>query len=130
MSWLDEQLKESEKLRMGYEKSYLTGKSADAYDPASYPASYQTADFASSGGGEAAAASGVGVGVGAGAAGMSSPAAAGIMAGGQFLSNYLAQKAADERARRDRAAQIEQQYAQNQNQGFDTMMKAFGGALK
>ncbi|KHD88837.1 MAG: hypothetical protein OM95_06895 [Bdellovibrio sp. ArHS] len=124
MSWLDEQLKEFEKPRMGSEKSYITGKSADAYETSSYPASYQTADFASSGGGEAAAASG------AGAAGMSSPAAAGIMAGGQFLSNYLAQKAADERARRDRAAQIEQQYAQNQNQGFDTMMKAFGGALK
>ena len=58
------------------------------------------------------------------------PAGAALMAGGSFLSNYLAQKAADERAKRDRAMQIEQQYAQNQNQGFDTMMKAWGGALR
>ena len=63
-------------------------------------------------------------------AAMANPMAAGIQAGGSFLSNYLAQKAADERAKRDRAVQIEQQYAQNQNQGFDTMMRAWGGALR
>ena len=73
----------------------------------------------------AGAASGAG-----GAAAMSNPAAAGIMMGGSFLSNYLAQKAQDEREKRNREMQIEQNYAQNQNQGFDTMMKAFGGALR
>lgn len=61
---------------------------------------------------------------------MGGPVGAGVAVGGQFLMNYMAQKAADERARRDRAVQIENQYAQNQNKGFDTMMNAFRGALR
>lgn len=71
----------------------------------------------------------VGTGAATGAM-MGGPAGAAIGAGGAFLTSYLAQRAADERARRDRAAQIENQYAQNQNQGFNTMMDAFRGALK
>jgi hypothetical protein len=42
----------------------------------------------------------------------------------------LAQKAADERAKRAQALQIQSEYAQNQNKGFDTMMKAYQGALR
>ena len=79
----------------------------------------------SSGGGGAEVAQGAGMGMMAGG-----PAGAAIGAGGSFLSSYLAQQAADERAKRDRAAQIEQQYAQNQNQGFDTLMNTYRGAVR
>jgi hypothetical protein len=67
---------------------------------------------------------------GAQAGAMGGPMGAAIGAGGSFLSSYLAQQAADERAKRDRAAQIEQQYMQNQNQGFDTLMNTYRGALR
>lgn len=58
------------------------------------------------------------------------PVGAAIGAGGAFLIQYLAQRVADERAKRDRAAQIEQQYAENQNKGFDTLMNTYRGALR
>lgn len=58
------------------------------------------------------------------------PVGAGIAAGGSLLTQYIANKAASERARRDRAAQIEQQYAQNQNQGYQTFFNALQGAYK
>ena len=58
------------------------------------------------------------------------PAGAGIAAGGSLLTQYLANKAASERARRDRSAQIEQQYAQNQNQGYQTFFNALQGAYR
>lgn len=61
---------------------------------------------------------------------MSTPAGAGIMVGSQFLSQYLAQKAADERARREREAQIAQQHGQSEQKGFDTLMQAYRGALR
>lgn len=83
-----------------------------------------SASMASAGGGQSM------VSEGAQGAAMGGPAGAAMAVGGSFLSNYLAQKAADERAKRDRAAQIEQNYAQNQNQGFDTMMRTAQGALR
>lgn len=99
----------------GSQKSYLSN------EPMVYP---QAGGAVSEG-----AASSVGTGAAQGAM-MGGPAGAAIGAGGSFLSSYLAQQAADERAKRDRAAQIEQQYAQNQNQGFDTLMNTYRGALR
>lgn len=69
----------------------------------------------------------------AGAASMAasgSPEMAAVQAGGSLITSYLAQRAADERARRERAAQIEDQYADNQNVGFNTQLKGLQGALR
>ena len=61
---------------------------------------------------------------------MGGPAAAGIMVGGQLASQYLAQKAADERARRERAAQIEQNYGQDQQRALGQIQQAMMGAFR
>lgn len=58
------------------------------------------------------------------------PVGAGVAVGGRFLENYLAQKAAEEKERRQQAAMNAQSYAQNQQQGFDTLMRTYGGALR
>lgn len=63
-------------------------------------------------------------------AAMGGPAGAAIGAGGSLITSYLAQKAADERARRDRAALIEDQYADNQDKGFNTQLLGLRGALR
>jgi len=105
------------------EDSYLYSSSAEMSPKSSYLGGAQMSEQMAEGGG--AAASGA-----AGAAAMSNPAAAGIMAGGSFLSNYLAQKAADERARRANEMQNIQNYADNQNKGLDTLMTAWRGALR
>lgn len=113
------------KKKMGApEDSYLYSSSAEMSQPQSYLGGQHAAQ-----GMQAKDVADLGISGGAGMA-MGGPAAAGIAVGGQFLSNYLSQKAADERAKRDRAAQIEQNYTQNQNQGFNTMMEAFRGALR
>lgn len=69
----------------------------------------------------------------AGAAGgfaLSNPMAAGISVGGAFLSNYLAQRAADERARRDREVQIAQNQAEGEQNAFRFLDNVYKGALR
>lgn len=61
---------------------------------------------------------------------LSSPAAAGISVAGSFLSNYLAQRAADERARRDREAQIAQNQAEGEQNAFRFLDNVYKGALR
>lgn len=61
---------------------------------------------------------------------MSTPAGAAVMVGSQFLTQYLAQKAADERAKRDRAVQIAQQHGQDEQKGFDQLINVYRGALR
>jgi len=65
----------------------------------------------------------------AGGAMMGGPAGAGIMVGGQLASSYLNNKAAAERAKRERAAQIAEQYGQDQLKGIQIAQDAFRGAF-
>ena len=58
------------------------------------------------------------------------PAGAAITVGGQLASQYLAQKAADERAKRERAAQIEQNYGQDQQRALGQIQQAMMGAFR
>lgn len=67
---------------------------------------------------------------GAAAAALGGPAVAGITVGGQILSNYLSQKAQDERAKRERAAQIEANYGQDQQNAFNQIMNNYARALR
>lgn len=78
-------------------------------------------------GGEVAAE--VGTNAAAGGA-MGGVAGAGIAAGGTLLTNYIAQKAADERQRRQNAAAIEQNYAQNQTNAYNSILGNLGKALR
>lgn len=55
---------------------------------------------------------------------------AAIAAGGTLLTNYLAQKAADERQRRQNAASIEQTYGQNQTNAYNSILANLGRALR
>jgi hypothetical protein len=57
------------------------------------------------------------------------PATAGIMVGGQFLSQYLAQKAADERHKRELLSQAAVQHGQGEQHAIDSMMSAYKSAL-
>ena len=77
----------------------------------------------------AAEAAGLGTSAASGAM-MGGPVGAGIMVGGQLASQYLAQKAADERAKRERAAQIEQNYGQDQQRALGQIQQAMMGAFR
>lgn len=57
------------------------------------------------------------------------PVSAGVMAGGSFLSQYMAQKAAEEEARKKREVEIAQQYGQDQNHVFQNLMQVYRSAL-
>ena len=73
----------------------------------------------------------MGMGQGAATGAMAGgPAGAAIGAGASLASTYLAQKAASERARRDRAAQIEQQYGQDQMAALRMAQQAVQGAFR
>ena len=61
---------------------------------------------------------------------MATPAGAAAVVGSQFLSQYLAQKAADERARRERSAQIAQEHGAAEQRGFDQLINVYRGALR
>lgn len=115
------------------QKSYLYGSSQD-YGPEFYQRSYLSPDYSSSAPvqSEESAPSANVAGMSGMAASpfMATPEGAAAMVGSQFLSQYLAQKAADEKARRDRAAQIAEQHSQGEQKGFDTLMQAYRGALR
>lgn len=120
MNYMDYYMNGSKKLGAP-EESYLYSSSSEM-SPSPAQNSLGGDDMASS----------LGSGAASGGAGfmMGGPAGAAVSVGGQFLTNYMAQKAADERQRRQNAVQIANDYAQNQNKGFDTMMRAWGGALR
>lgn len=61
---------------------------------------------------------------------MGGVAGAGIAAGGTLLTSYIAQKAADERQRRQNAAAIEQNYSQNQTNAYNSILGNLGKALR
>lgn len=58
------------------------------------------------------------------------PLGAGIMVGGQFLSQYLGQKAAAEQAKRQRAVDIEREYTKNMGDALSQKLSAFRSALR
>lgn len=102
-------------------------KLGDSYDIDFYaPNAPVTMKSEGPSGGEIAA--NVGTSAAAGSAG--GVAGAGIAAGGALLTSYLAQKAADERQRRQNAAAIEQNYAQNQTNAYNTILGNLGKALR
>ena len=61
---------------------------------------------------------------------MGGAASAGITMGGALLSSYLAQKAADERARRDRSVQIAQNQADGEQNSMKFLDSVYRGALR
>lgn len=61
---------------------------------------------------------------------MSTPAGAAATIGSQFLMQYMAQRAADERARRERAAQIAQTHGQQEQQGLENLINVYRSALR
>jgi hypothetical protein len=61
---------------------------------------------------------------------MSTPQGAAVAIGGQALMQYAAQKAADERAKRERDAQIAQEHGGQEQQAFSNLMNVYRGALR
>lgn len=61
---------------------------------------------------------------------MMTPAGAALTVGSQFLSQYMAQKAADERAKRERMAQIAQEQGQGEQRGLEQLINVYRGALR
>lgn len=99
----------------------------------SYQIDFQapSAPMLQSSGGPSGAETAANVGTAAATGGaMGGVAGAGIAAGGTLLTSYLAQKAADERQRRQNAAAIEQNYAQNQTNAYNTILGNLGKALR
>lgn len=66
---------------------------------------------------------------GSGAA-MGGPAGAAIQVGGQILSQYMAQKAADERARRQQLAQVAQEHSAGEMRAIGYLQDSLKGALR
>lgn len=128
MAWIDDYFKETKKSLGGPEQSHLYSDSSEMGFQ-SQPLSGGQAKFTPKSESEIMSMEDAAISGGTGAA-LGGPAAAGIMVGGQFLTNYMAQKAADERAKRDRAVQIEQQYGQDQANAFQQLMKTYQGALR
>lgn len=58
------------------------------------------------------------------------PAGAAIAAGGSIASQIIAQRAADERAKRERAANIEQTLGQNQQNAYNSILQSLGRAYR
>lgn len=122
MAYYDEYLRGSSQLRQP-EDSYLYSSSSQM---APSQNSYMSASQAQPQGVDA----GSMASAGAQGAAMGGPAGAAMAVGGSFLSQYMAQKAADERQKRQMDLQIQQDYGQNQNKGFQTMMETYRGALR
>ena len=57
------------------------------------------------------------------------PAAAGVMVGGQFLANYLQQRAQEEENRKKALMEAAQNQGQQEQSAFQKMMSAYQGAL-
>lgn len=129
----------------GYNKNrdflnqYLQSKTASAYQPSE---NYEVSDWkigsdaapqvqqkvieGSSGGldaGQTATAGMSGAAVG-------SPMGAAIAAGGSIASQIIAQRAADARAQRERAANIEQTLGQNQQNAYNSILQSLGRAYR
>lgn len=61
---------------------------------------------------------------------MATPAGAAVVVGSQFLSNYLAQDAADKRAAKERRMQIAQQQGAGEQRGLENLMNAYRGMTR
>lgn len=94
------------------------------------PAGSSYASGLSQGGGETAAAGAPAAGGAGAAAATGNPYVAGAAIAGNFLTSYLAAKAADERQRRDMAMQNEKEYSNNQNSALSAMMSSQSRALR
>lgn len=62
-------------------------------------------------------------------AGLSNPISAGIMVGGSFLQQYMAQRAADERAKRQMEMQAKAQHGASEQNQYGMLMDAYKSAL-
>lgn len=60
---------------------------------------------------------------------MGGPVGAGIMVGGQFLTNLIAQRAADERHKRELEAQAAERHGQQEQNAYSNLMSAYKAAL-
>jgi hypothetical protein len=58
------------------------------------------------------------------------PAGAAVSVGGSLLTNYLAQKAATERQKRQQSVQIENEYTKNMGDALTQQLAAYRGALR
>lgn len=58
------------------------------------------------------------------------PMGAAIAAGGSIASQIIAQRAADARAQRERAANIEQTLGQNQQNAYNSILQSLGRAYR
>lgn len=65
-----------------------------------------------------------------GGASVGGPAGAAIAAGGSLASQIIAQRAADARAQRERAANIEQTLGQNQQNAYNSILQSLGRAYR
>jgi len=101
-----------------YQQAEGTGYLGYDTTPAQTTADLSTESAAPAAGGAGLAASG------------GNPYVAGAMIAGSFLSNYLAQKAADERQRKDLLMKSQENYANDQRQGLNTQLAAWRGALR
>lgn len=79
--------------------------------------------------GGSAAGAGIAGSAASGAA-MGGPAGAGIAVGGQLLSGYLAQKAADERQRRENSVKIAENQTAGETNAFKFLDNVYKGALR
>ena len=64
------------------------------------------------------------------AAGLSSPAGAAMNVGGQFLMQYMAQKARENEAKKQAALGASQQYTQDQMSILNNLMNSYKTALR
>jgi hypothetical protein len=60
---------------------------------------------------------------------MATPAGAAVAVGSQFLTQYLAQQAADARAKRERDAQIAQEQGRSEQSAYDRLTNVYRSAL-
>lgn len=61
---------------------------------------------------------------------MMTPAGAAVAVGSQFASQLLAQKAADERAKREQSVQIAQQHGAGEQRGFENLINVYRGMTR
>lgn len=93
------------------------------FSPGTYQAAGIPAGSAASGGIASSAAAGAGAGTWGGAG------AAGIGVAGSFLSNYLAQRAAQEEKKKELQIRGIEQHTEGQNQAMNNLMGAYRAAL-
>lgn len=106
---------------MGFWEDYMETRKTPYYDTDEYLSENDiTPDVSSTMGNAASVAS---------APFMATPAGAAVAVGSQFLSQYLAGKAAEEKAKRDREVAIAQKHGSDEQQGMDRYLSLYGRVL-